>query len=397
MESRGTSPAGGLRAADLSELAALFEQPGPFVSVYLDTPAAIENAAQRSEVAWKSMRRELADAGAPDDLLDEIGALVPDAHLRGQTLAVFARYGAGVVLIRYLPEPPARAFWRIGPLPMVGPLIECEQLSAPHLIVLADRAGADIVAVVRGEEEANESVNDQNSDDPDLRKTRGAGGWRQRRIQQRAEDQWDRNAKQVADRVAELCDEIDAQVVVVAGDVRALEKLRGHLPPPVLDRVVEVDGSRAVDGGADALAEDAVRAVATAVASDTVALLEKFKEERGQDDRAVEGVGRTLEALAAAQVDTLLLADDPEDGRTAWFAAEGPGNVVGHDTATVKAMGIDDPQEGRLVDVCIRAALATGAGVRIVPAHAVKDGLGALLRFTSTPAGRFPANGGGNA
>ena len=381
MESSGSTPAGGLKPADLPDVCALFDRPGLFTTVYLHTPGAVENAAQRSELSWKNVRRELHEAGTTDAVLDQIEALVPDAHLKGQTLAVVADMD-GVLLRRHLPEPPAAEFWRVAPLPVVGPLIECTQMSANHLIVLADRAGADIVAVVRGEEEANESVDDQNVDDPDLRKSK-PGGWSQRRYQQRAEDQWDRNAKQVADRVVELFDEIDARLVVVAGDVRALEKLRGHLPDRVLERTSEIDGQRAVDGGTDAIAEDAVRAVATAVASDTVALLEKFKEERGQNDRAAEGAARTLEALAAAQVDTLLVADDPDDTRTASFG-EAP-NAVAVDPATVKAMGVDAPQEGRLVDVCIRAAFGTGAAVRIVPSKAVREGVGAILRFTSTP------------
>jgi peptide subunit release factor 1 (eRF1) len=383
MESSGPTLFGGLGSADLPAVAALFERPGPFASVYLNTPAAIENAAQHAETAWKNVRRDLAESGVLDPVLDQIGELVPDAHLEGETLAVIAN-ADGVLLRRAFPDPPARELWRVAPLPVVGPLIAAAQELAPHLIVLADRAGADLVAVVRGEEEANESVADQNSSDPDLRKSK-PGGWSQRRYQQRAEDQWDRNAKQVADRVVELFDEIGARLVVVAGDVRALEKLRGHLPERVLERVQEVDGSRAVDGGVDALADEAVRAVATAVASDSVALLDKLTEELGQNDRAAEGPARTLEALAGAQVDTLLIADDPDDTRTAWFAADGPANVVGFETATVKGMGVDDPQEARLVDVCLRAAFGTGAGVRIVPSHAVRDGVAAILRFTTTP------------
>jgi peptide subunit release factor 1 (eRF1) len=151
----------------------------------------------------------------------------------------------------------------------------------------------------------------------------------------------------------------------------------------VLERVQQIDGSRAADGGADALADEAVRCVATAVASDTVALLEKFKEERGQGDRAADGPVRVLEALAAAQVDTLLIADDPDDSRTAWFG-DLP-NALSHESSTVKDMGVDSPQEGRLVDVCIRAAWGTGAAVRVVPSHALRDGVGAILRFTTTP------------
>jgi peptide subunit release factor 1 (eRF1) len=381
MESSGPTPSGGLGAADLPELARLFDEPGPFVTVYLHTPAEIDNAAQRSELEWKNVRRELAEAGAPEPVLDAIDPLVPDAHLNGQTLAVVANAG-GLLLQQHHPDPPTRELWRIASLPSVGPLVEWAQMSPPHLLVLADRSGADIVAVVRGEHDVTEEVQPEDPHDPVLRKSK-PGGWSQRRYQQRAENQWEKDAKEVADRVVGLCDEIGARLVVVAGDVRALEKLRSNLPERVLSICKEVEGSRAVDGGIDELADEAVRMVATVVAEDTVALLEKFKEERGQGDRAADGPARTLEALAGAQVDTLLIADDPDDARTASF---GPvPNMVGLDGATVKDMGVDNPQEGRLVDVCIRAAFGTGATVRLVPSHAVTDGVGAILRFTTTP------------
>jgi hypothetical protein len=46
--------------------------------------------------------------------------------------------------------------------------------------------------------------------------------------------------------------------------------------------------------------------------------------------------------------------------------------------------GVTAPREGRLPDVLIRAALATGSEVRIVPATAASgptDNVGALLRW----------------
>jgi hypothetical protein len=46
-------------------------------------------------------------------------------------------------------------------------------------------------------------------------------------------------------------------------------------------------------------------------------------------------------------------------------------------------MGVDEPQEARLVDVAVRAALGTGAGVRILPDGDVPTGrLGAILRWS---------------
>lgn len=383
MESSGTTPSGGLRPADLPELARLFDEPGPFVSLYLSTPAAIENAAQRSELVWKNMRRELEEADAPESVLAAVDPLVPDAHLSGETLAVIANTN-GVRHVDHVLEPPAADLWRVAPLPSVGPLIEWAQMGAPHLLVLVDRAGADIITVVRFQDADPEAVEDDNPSDPDLRKSK-PGGWSQRRYQQRAENQWDRNAKQVADRVVELFDEVGARLVVAAGDERAMQLLREHLPERVLAFLAEVDGGRNADGGKDSLAAEATRMVATAVAEDTVALLEKFKEEKGQGDRAASGVARVLEALAAAQVDVLLLADDPDDRRTAYFGPEP--NMVSLDEATVKGMGVDAPQEGRLADVLIRAAWGTGAAVRIVPKNALRnaDGAAAILRFTTTP------------
>ena len=385
MESSGTTPSGGLRPTDLPELARLFDEPGPFITLYASTPSAIENAAQRSELVWKNMRRELEEAGAPEAALDAVDPLVPDAHLEGETLAVIANAN-GILHVDHVLEPIAQDLWRVANLPSAGPLVEWAQEGAPHLLVLADRAGADIVAVVRFNEESNEAVQDQNPSDPDLRKSK-PGGWSQRRYQQRAENQWEQNAKQVADRVVELFDETGARLVVAAGDERAMQLLREHLPERVLACLKEAEGSRHVDGGQDSLAAEALRMVATAVAEDTVALLRKFKEEQGQNDRAASGVPRVLEALAAAQVDTLLIADDPSDNRTAYFGPEP--NMVSVDAATVKGMGVDAPQEGRLADVLIRAAWGTGAAVRIVPSAAVgnDDGVAAILRFTTTSGG----------
>jgi hypothetical protein len=45
-------------------------------------------------------------------------------------------------------------------------------------------------------------------------------------------------------------------------------------------------------------------------------------------------------------------------------------------------MAVDEPRQGRLVDVAIRAAIGTGAGVWIVPrSGGPTDGVGAVLRW----------------
>lgn len=384
MESSGTTPQGGQSPVAIPDIAAAFDGPGPFMTVYLGTEAAVEQAAQRSKLRWKSLRRQLEKAGAPAEALAAIDPLVPDAHHQGRTLAVVADT-TGLRLVGHEPEPPARDAGWVAPLPRVGPFIEWAQSAVPHLVVLADRAGADIVVFTRRADSTGAgeapvvSVGEDTGDDPVLRKN-NPGGWSQRRYQTRAENLWEQHARQAADRVAALSDETGARLIVVAGDVRALQLLREHLPERTAKLLREVDGSRAPGSGLDEIADDVVKLAANVVAEDTVELLRRFKEERGQNDLAVEGARNTIEALAAARVDTLLIHDDPDDDRTAWFGPE-PG-MVAQTRKALTELGVPKPQKARLVDVAIRAAFTTGAAVRIVPSvGSVKQGIGAILRF----------------
>ena len=116
------------------------------------------------------------------------------------------------------------------------------------------------------------------------------------------------------------------------------------------------------------------------MATDTVALLEKFREELGQDHRAADGPEATVAALAQAQVEVLLVHEDPDDDRRGYFGPDP--TAVGLRATDVAALGVDKPSEAPLVDVAVRAALGTRAGIRVVPAgQAPTGGLGAILRW----------------
>jgi hypothetical protein len=83
-----------------------------------------------------------------------------------------------------------------------------------------------------------------------------------------------------------------------------------------------------------------------------------------------------------AAVDVLLVTpDDPDDARTAWFGPDPTQLAMTADD--LRGLGVDEPVEGRLVDVAVRAALGTGAGIRVVqPGAGVSGGLGAVLRWS---------------
>src|SRR2546423_4284072 len=80
-------PSGAIRSEELNRL---FDDEGPFLSAYMNTEPAIEKAAQRDTLEWKSLRDAAHADGADDRMLAQVDPLVPDAHLQGRALAVIA-------------------------------------------------------------------------------------------------------------------------------------------------------------------------------------------------------------------------------------------------------------------------------------------------------------------
>src|SRR4051794_257636 len=140
MDHTGVTPPVAISAPDLVDIV-LGE--GPFLTVYLTTEAAVENAAQRSELRWKDLRTELGSHGADEAVLAAVDALVPDAHLSGECLVAIAT-PRGLAHVAHEPDPPARDVGRWGPLPVVGPLLEWRQSQVPHIVALVDRTGGDL-------------------------------------------------------------------------------------------------------------------------------------------------------------------------------------------------------------------------------------------------------------
>ena len=351
MERAGPTPPTGIRPDDLVSLAG---STGPFATVW--TARSVPGDSTGGEgAADRRIRAELA-------------GLEPGAEG-----AVVIADGSGVRLVEALPEPPRveRAAW--APLPSIVPGLEHRQAQVAAIVVLADRTGADVLVHTGGEERRFEVE----GDDQPIRKVRG-GGWSHRRMQQRAEDSWEHNAREVAEAVARIAADERPELVVLGGDERAVTLVEGALPGELRSLVRTIGPGRAADGSQAQREREVARLVRTVVAADTVALLRAFAEEDGRGARAANGVAATMEALRRSQVDVLLVHDDGGDDESAFFGAE-PGDV-GVSRADVLS---DGAQQGRLVDVAVRAALRTGAAVRVVPDVAVLDGpLGAILRWS---------------
>jgi hypothetical protein len=373
METSKAVPRGGVRAEDL---ASLVRGPGPFLTLYLDTRPDIENAGPMTEQRWRTLRGDLIDRGVPQEVLEHVDPVVSEAHLEGRCLAAVATTG-GLLHAEHGPEPPPQdATWAA--LPSLLPIIEWRQQRPGHVLVLTDRRGADLYAFKFGRADIHREAG--GADDPLTRS--GPGGWSQRRYQQRAENTWEDNAKDVAVEVERLVDAVDARLVLVAGDVRAVQLLREALRPELGASLHEIGGGRTEDGSDDEIEVEVERLVDMWAGQSTTELIKWFEQERGQQDKAASGAADVLAALAMSQVEVLLVADGAADGRTAWFG-RAPAQVD-LSREDVDSLGDRDPAEASLIDVCIRTALLTGARIAVVPAQAgVREGIGAILRWAS--------------
>lgn len=157
---------------DVRTLSKLYGIDGPFTTIYLATPSDTEDAAEQLDIRWRNVLRELETAGVDEAIRDAL-TRARGEHGRGGTRILVAT-PAGVQLAVSLPQPPAQEIVDTGNLPRLVPFIDALTLQVPHVVVLADRKGADVLAYTTGPD-AVETTSVTNNRWPD-RKVH-AGGW----------------------------------------------------------------------------------------------------------------------------------------------------------------------------------------------------------------------------
>lgn len=326
----------------------------PFLTVAMPTPSELDDAQHRFEIRWKNARRQVEDSRwTAEDLahLDEVVSELP--HDAGAALVMF-HSADGTTFVEFIDEPVQALVVAESLLPRLALVIEARQRAIAHLVVETDRAGADITAFDGGD------VLDTGQVDGDTEHIhRGhPGGWSQRRFQQRAENTWERNADDVADRIAEMAEAQQTEVVFVAGDARARQLVLEALPERLRDRTVLIES-----GSPSGVADDIVRELSDRVARDVRDLVGRVKD-RISAGTASTDVDDVLTGLTEGRVEHLLVNDD------------------GSDEPTTTAAHGDIPAGARVVDVAIAAALRSGADITVVPRVAVMEGpIAALYRW----------------
>jgi hypothetical protein len=364
----------------IERLQTLQQAPGPFVSLYMNTEADRELGPQELAGRWRGLRETAASQDVPDKALLLLDDVVEGSHLKGNGLIAFT--AADELFFRRFVDAPLPDTVQAGRLPHLLPLFDWRQHHPSYAVVLIDRTQAQIHVVGGLREEQTVEV----EGDHDVIRKVQAGGWSHRRFQNRAEDSWERNAEEVAERLGRIIRDEGLQLAVVMGDVRAIALLKENAAPDIAPRLHDLETAPPTEDRLEEVRNEIEAAVAALTGRLVEETLAKFLEERGQEDLAAEGAVATMAALRMSQVETLLISTAGEQ-RDGWFSR----SDLTQGALNRKALGeigIEDVEQARLDDVLIRVALGTGAAVCVIPElskeHGPSEGIGAILRFTTT-------------
>ncbi|NEB05446.1 Vms1/Ankzf1 family peptidyl-tRNA hydrolase [Streptomyces sp. SID13726] len=363
---------------DLAFLHPLYEHPGPWASVYVDTSRHTADTPHERLLTAAAAARELSRQGADEAtcraVRESLEELRHSSEPHGR--AVFAR--AGEVALRLpLTRSPDGSLVRWAALPHAAPLLELAGEDPVCVVAYVDRKGADIELRGAFGRQGAGAVSGR----PWPVHRTSSSDWSERHFQLRVENTWEHNAAEIADALAVCQEETGADLLVLVGDEREKRSVHERLPKRLHALVVEAGhgaGSRLLD-------EDVEDARAGHVRQRAERELERFRAARapGDDGRpgAVEGVPALVEAAREHRIDELLVHPDGPDAHREVWIGEDPDQLAVRRT-DLKILGEQNSWSARADDALIRSAVATGAPALSVTAdEAPVGGLGALLRW----------------
>jgi hypothetical protein len=360
---------------ELGFLRRLYDEPGPWVSVYLDATRRTEDAAQAINLRWRGVRADLAQRAVDEATLAAVDRAVerpPRDGAHGYVL--FATRGRLAMTAR-TPTPPARDTGHVGPLPHVVPLLAALGEPVPWVRVVVDRTGADILAAPGWRPaQAIEVVGDEQWP---LRRV-DAGGWLQPRFQRSAIVSWDRNAAKVAEAVVAAAERVNAETLVVAGDPYARTLLLENLPVRWASIALQIEGSRAPGAKPDHVDAATAEAVQAAAERRREIELDNFSARRASG-RARSGLDGVVDAARKGEIATLLL---PTTGiGTPLWIGEAPTEVASDPGDLRLGDGTPEPLAVAGDTALVRAVAATDGTLMFTEPGELPDDVGAVLRY----------------
>ncbi|MFF9867356.1 Vms1/Ankzf1 family peptidyl-tRNA hydrolase [Streptomyces sp. NPDC013953] len=371
----------------LAFLTSLFDRPGPWASVYLDTSRIDESTKDRRALQAKEVCGELRAQGCdPETERAVFQALTDEPRPPGEAgRAVFAAHGE-VVLdppLGVRPQAPSLVTWSA--LPHLSPLLDLAAQEPVCLVAYIDRTGADLeLRTPLGGRPAG-SVEGRTWP---VHRTASAD-WSERHFQLSVENTWEQNAAEIAEALAACEHETGADLIVLAGDPRERRSVHERLAPDVRALAVESDhGGRAAGASRRLLDQDVEAARRDHLRRTAASELDRFRAARSsggaRPEGAAEGVPALVEAAREHRIAELLIrTEGPDAHREVWVGAE-PDQIAVRRNET-QYLGETEPMPARADDALIRSAVMTGADVlRVRPEFEDEvpvGGLGALLRW----------------
>jgi hypothetical protein len=258
----------------------------PTASVYLGLQPSVVDGDTRLDLDLRrhALVARLAVRGADEATIEALAAFLADVPVSPSELVVFARDGV-VIAAQEIPGgaglDPGRVAARFDRArfavpPDLLPLLAWQQRHPAHVVAVTDRAGADITATRRGRLTGTRTA----VAGPDDEIERNApGGWSQPRYQRRAEDSWRHNATAVAGAVLQALRDVHSGLLLLAGDVRAVQLLRQRLPRTV--QIRHLPGGRSEDGSAPARRTAIAAALDAYAAERSARLIDRLVADRG--------------------------------------------------------------------------------------------------------------------
>ncbi|SDN63899.1 Rv2629 family ribosome hibernation factor [Allokutzneria albata] len=363
---------------DLTQLRGLVAATGPFASVYLDDSHDTPDAPKALELRWREARATLAEQGADERTLSSVDrALAGGEPARGRAGRALIASGGEVLLDRHLPEPPAQPIARWSALPYLMPLLEQTEADLPHVAVLVDGAGGEVLGY-DGDGRLVDRQEVAGQDHP--LHDAGGGGMAHKRIRQRVENTKQDNAIAVAEAADRMVRRLGARLLVLSGEVQARTAVRAALP----DRSAAIAEELTVGGhvpGADqdALGEAVHKLIKQQVDAIGHNAVDRFRIELGRQGDATQGLPAVATALREGRVDTVLLDGAATADRTIWIGSEP--TQIAIDEAELRSLGVPHLARERADSALVMAAVATGARLQLATGEPeLADGVGALLR-----------------
>jgi Bacterial archaeo-eukaryotic release factor family 2 len=285
---------------------------GLVVTAMVEVPDSVSEPQYAWDVAWADAVRRAGELGVGQRTAQALAAGAGPTRADGTRVVVAAH--AEVLLARWLPAGAATSSVRVGPLPHLLEVAAAAARRPAHVVVLADRGGAAIIAHAVGDEHparrfsAGARPSAQRDPHPDRPPALRHG---ERHVTgSEPESGGGRNAEFIAARVTEAAGSVGAHIALGAGDRHILDAVSEHLPGSL--GPITIIASGPVSGEGDdqlgteiAGALDEITARAIAAVGDLVA-----SSAAGPEPAAVRGVAAVAEQLTEQQVAVLLVAAD---------------------------------------------------------------------------------------